>query len=102
MGSTTHLLLKGEPDRVLSPYLEERPGGGLGGRRIRCPRCAWEPGRHDLWRCSCLHVWNTFDTAGVCPACGKKWEETQCLRCQAWSAHEDWYLDEPGGTHDHR
>jgi hypothetical protein len=45
--------------------------------------------------CECLHVWNTFDTRGVCPACGHQWKETQCLRCQAWSPHEEWYADEP-------
>ena len=28
---------------------------------------------------------------GVCPACHQQWSETQCLRCQAWSAHADWY-----------
>jgi hypothetical protein len=45
--------------------------------------------------CLCLHVWNTFDTRGVCPACGREWSETQCLRCKAWSRHEDWYVEEP-------
>ena len=60
--------------------------------RIRCPRCSWEPRRHDLWRCLCLHAWNTFDTGGVCPACGHAWAETQCLRCHEWSPHADWYV----------
>jgi hypothetical protein len=63
--------------------------------RIRCPRCGWEPGPHDRWMCVCAHVWNTFDTGGICPACERKWVETQCLRCQMWSRHEDWYGDEP-------
>jgi len=40
-------------------------------------------------------VWNTFDTRGVCPACGREWQETQCRRCDAWSRHEDWYVEEP-------
>jgi hypothetical protein len=61
------------------------------GPRIRCPRCGWEPERDDRWMCSCLHVWNTFDTGGVCPACARKWEATQCRRCHAWSPHRDWY-----------
>jgi len=65
-------------------------------RRIRCPRCGWEPGKHDRWYChpGCLCRWNTFDTAGVCPQCTKKWEQTACLSCHQWSPHGDWY--EPG------
>ena len=89
------LLLKGEPDRVRTPGTGERPGQRSGRTRIRCPRCAWEPGRDDRWMCSCLHVWNTFDTRGVCPACGHEWSETQCLRCGEWSKHDDWYAEEP-------
>ena len=45
--------------------------------------------------CVCEHIWNTFETRGVCPECGHQWEETQCLRCTAWSRHEDWYAEEP-------
>ena len=63
--------------------------------RIRCPACGWAPGRHDRWACTCLHVWNTFDTGGVCPACGREWAETQCPRCGSWSPHFDWYAREP-------
>jgi hypothetical protein len=90
-------LLKGDPDRIrvrsVDPDKAERRKPG--GRRIRCPRCAWEPQRHDLWTCTCLFVWNTFDTGGVCPGCNRKWTETQCPRCREWSRHEDWYEDEP-------
>jgi hypothetical protein len=89
-------LLKGDPSRVLLPDTDRENGVGGGGRRIRCPRCGWEPGRDDRWTCTCLHVWNTFDTGGVCPGCGHTWDETQCLRCQAWSPHIDWYVDEGG------
>jgi len=93
---------------------EERRGGGAvirfdlspkegsacgGGPRIRCPKCGWEPERDSRWSCSCLHSWNTFDTEGLCPACGRKWVETQCLRCHQWSPHREWYEEdgEPGG-----
>ena len=62
------------------------------GSRIRCPRCAWEPGRGDVWSCHCGHTWNTFETRGVCPGCGHVWRETQCPRCSAWSPHESWYV----------
>jgi hypothetical protein len=59
--------------------------------RIRCPKCGWRPTRQDRWSCSCLHAWNTFETRGKCPACGKQWSDTQCPRCHQWSPHEAWY-----------
>jgi len=59
--------------------------------KILCPKCDWEPAAHDYWGCSCGHVWNTFDTGGRCPACQKVWEDTQCLECEKWSPHLDWY-----------
>ncbi len=93
----TVLLLKGRlPDRMRSPVSDSRPDEEQGRRRIRCPSCGWEPGRNDRWACTCLHLWNTFETGGVCPACGRQWSETQCPRCNSWSRHEDWYVDEPG------
>jgi hypothetical protein len=61
------------------------------GHRIRCPKCRWSPTKHDLWRCSCEHLWNTFDTGGVCPACARRWQDTQCPRCHEWSPHREWY-----------
>jgi hypothetical protein len=64
--------------------------------RIVCPRCGWQPSREDRWMCGCLHVWNTFETGGVCPGCGRMWSDTQCLRCHAWSPHGDWYAPEDG------
>jgi predicted amidophosphoribosyltransferase len=64
--------------------------------RIRCPQCRWQPDKHSRWTCSpgCGHSWNTFETRGLCPDCGKKWFHTACLHCSAWSPHEDWY-EEP-------
>jgi predicted amidophosphoribosyltransferase len=61
--------------------------------RIRCPRCEWQPGKDDRWRCDpgCGHAWNTFETRGRCPSCGKQWRETACFQCNAWSPHDDWY-----------
>lgn len=68
-------------------------------KRIRCPRCAWEPGANARWVCrdGCRHTWNTFDTGGRCPKCTFQWEMTVCLRCHRWSAHADWYEDTPAG-----
>jgi rubrerythrin len=61
------------------------------GKRIRCPKCAWRPGRHDRWQCTCGHTWNTFETHGVCPVCAYAWRDTMCLRCHRWSPHAAWY-----------
>lgn len=58
---------------------------------IYCPKCHWEPRQNDRWSCGCGCVWNTFDTGGVCPDCGKAWEQTQCPACGCWSPHCDWY-----------
>ena len=76
------------------PIVRDRQSDDTSGRRIRCPRCAWEPRRHDKWECACLHEWNTFETGGVCPACRRQWLETQCPKCDEWSPHLAWYLDE--------
>jgi len=68
--------------------------------KITCPKCNWEPDGGEYWACDCGHQWNTFDTAGRCPSCGKQWEQTQCVvhhgGCTEWSPHIDWYdgLDE--------
>lgn len=62
-----------------------------GDSRIQCPICTWQPERESRWMCSCSHVWNTFDTGGVCPACMLPWAYTACLSCGSWSPHSDWY-----------
>lgn len=61
--------------------------------KIYCPKCRWEPEQSSRWQCTCLCTWNTFDTGGVCPDCGKAWETTQCLSlpCHRHSPHRDWY-----------
>lgn len=61
--------------------------------KIECPKCQWEPDAHARWGCTCGHLWNTFDTGGRCPKCSKQWKDTQCLSCQQWSPHLDWYKD---------
>jgi hypothetical protein len=92
MASHLHLLDRGPRRPAVIPVVEVRPDTTGGGTRIRCPKCGWQPRRHDRWMCVCAHVWNTFDTRGLCPACGKQWTETQCRRCHQWSRHEDWYV----------
>lgn len=81
------------------PMTEERPvtepdaGTGSTGAagEIRCPLCGWTPAAEDRWMCRCTQSWNTFDTGGVCPNCLYQWTYTQCLACQGWSPHSDWY-----------
>lgn len=64
--------------------------------KIYCPKCEWEPHKYSKWYCSkCGHTWNTFDTQGVCPSCKYVWKDTQCLTCNQWSKHHDWYHDLP-------
>jgi hypothetical protein len=78
-------------DDVVEKDLEHEKGREPSGPRIRCPLCGWVPRKHDVWMCSCKHLWNTFDTGGVCPACLHQWAVTQCRACHKFSPHSDWY-----------
>ena len=82
--------------KLLFVETDRKTGAGTGTRKpkIRCPKCKWEPRKHDRWSCLCGHIWNTFDTHGVCPGCDAQWRETACLSCHQWSLHDDWYTDE--------
>lgn len=73
------------------PAILDRPGDDDAG--VRCPFCGWRPSRRDMWACNpgCGTAWNTFDTRGECPDCGKRWSQTQCVKCGTWSPHDDWY-----------
>ncbi len=78
--------------RTLSPAELDRTFGSVM-PGIRCPQCKWTPRTKILWACKCGHHWNTFDTRGLCPACGYQWEITGCLQCGAVSPHPEWYVD---------
>jgi hypothetical protein len=65
---------------------------GPKGETISCPKCGWVPHRDNRWRCKCGHGWNTFETAGACPACHYQWKVTACLSCGETSSHSDWYV----------
>ena len=84
---------KATPSRHLTPKTRDDAGTRTRRPRIRCPHCAWEPRKSDRWACGCLHEWHTFDTGGVCPACGRLWVKTQCLKCLEWALHIEWYED---------
>jgi hypothetical protein len=74
-------------------------------KRIRCPKCRWQPRESSRWYCSdagyphffyhgCGTSWNTFETRGRCPGCAHQWRWTDCLHCWQSSPHEDWYEKE--------
>ncbi|MDF1752927.1 MAG: hypothetical protein P1U89_09155 [Verrucomicrobiales bacterium] len=58
---------------------------------IFCPKCQYHPLESDRWQCTCGVLWNTFDTNGNCPECGKVHSDTQCPACGKWSPHHTWY-----------
>lgn len=101
--SEWHLFKKADaPIRITKNASE--PADAESVRRIRCPRCQWQPAASSTWVCwsgegpeppfpSCGTTWNTFATAGHCPGCGHQWQWTSCLRCHEWSLHVDWYED---------
>ena len=68
----------------------------IDGMHINCPKCGWEPDESCRWVCDvCRTKWNTFETHGKCPGCGKIFVETQCLSSRCWqiSPHADWYQE---------
>jgi hypothetical protein len=64
------------------------------GRLIRCPNCLLSPPSGFQWNCKCGHLWNTFLTAGKCPACHFQWEITGCPHCGEAPEHQAWYVSE--------
>jgi citrate lyase gamma subunit len=81
--------------RTVSPDLaigtEEQENVAQSGSKIRCPLCGWQPVPGSVWTCSCGNTWDTFQTGGICPACLKQWDTTDCLGCSRTSPHSDWY-----------
>jgi hypothetical protein len=68
----------------------------IDGLNISCPKCGREPQESDIWVCDECHTrWNTFQTRGKCPGCGKQFIDTQCSKskggCGQMSLNADWY-----------
>jgi hypothetical protein len=88
------------PARYFSRLRNVEPGApsilrdNVVGARIRCPKCQWSPDAEARWSCRCRHIWNTFETRGLCPGCGYQWTVTACLNCGQTSPHADWYPQE--------
>ncbi len=66
-------MASGKSSVVLDRELEQETRREPSSPRIRCPLCGWSPRKDDCWACGCGHLWNTFDTEGVCPACLHQW-----------------------------
>jgi len=54
---------------------------------VRCPHCGHRPAPNARWGCYCGHVWNTFETRGLCARCRHSWRDTVCLACSAYAPH---------------
>ena len=76
------------------PPMKGTPMRAADGSTICCPKCGWVPVQEARWGCECGHVWNTFETRGLCPACQHQWEVTLCYGCHEISRHSDWYPQE--------
>src|SRR6202795_73168 len=56
-----------------------------------CPNCKTAPPLGDFWQCGqCHQPFDTFQTQGVCPHCGARYETTKCLDCGAMNSITDW------------
>jgi hypothetical protein len=73
------------------PPMQGTPMRAPDGSPVRCPKCRWVPVEEAHWSCTCGHVWNTFQTRGICPACQYQWEATMCYGCHELSRHAAWY-----------
>jgi Zn-dependent protease len=56
-----------------------------------CPTCKAAPPVGDVWKCGrCGHQFDTFQTRGVCPACGTQFPVTRCMDCGAAHSVSEW------------
>jgi hypothetical protein len=60
-----------------------------------CPMCHAAPPAGPYWKCSCGHLFDTFETGAVCPGCGKSFGSTACLDCGAQSPLSKWQIPWP-------
>jgi len=64
-----------------------------------CPVCKASPPIGDYWRCSkCGQPFDTFQTAGVCPHCGSRLDQTRCLDCGNVRPIHEWSVPVIAGT----
>jgi Zn-dependent protease len=56
-----------------------------------CPFCHQHPPQSPLWSCPCGSRFDTFQTGGNCPACGRAFQTTMCPFCQQSSPIHLWF-----------
>jgi hypothetical protein len=91
-GPASHLRRTGVLNAKTGAAIQSPSRFGPPGALVRCPRCNWSPSSTDRWFCKCGHLWNTFETRGLCPACRYQWEITGCHACGESSPHSEWYV----------
>lgn len=56
-----------------------------------CPSCKAAPPIGDVWGCgNCGHRFDTFQSKGVCPACGAQFPATRCMECGKAHPMSEW------------
>jgi len=56
-----------------------------------CPACKAAPPIGDVWGCGqCGNRFDTFQSKGVCPACGAQFPATRCMECGAAHPMNEW------------
>jgi hypothetical protein len=58
---------------------------------FHCPSCRQSPPTVPLWGCQCGNGVDIFAIAGVCPACGTRFEQVPCPFCGVASPIHAWY-----------
>ena len=58
-----------------------------------CPWCKSAPPLGDFWKCGqCGQAFDTFQTQGVCPHCGARFDATHCLDCGRPHPISEWMV----------
>ena len=61
---------------------------------FKCPSCRTAPPIGTYWRCgNCEHMFDTFETRGMCPHCGVQYATTTCLDCREQRPISEWVVD---------
>lgn len=63
---------------------------------FQCPGCQTPPPIGAWWACGrCGNPFDTFETQGICPHCGARYETTRCLDCGESRAMSEWVIPPP-------
>jgi Zn-dependent protease len=60
-------------------------------QEFACLTCKMSPPIGEFWKCGrCGQSFDTFQTGGVCPRCGARFDVTRCLDCGALHPMQEW------------